>query len=77
MIPSDDRILTIISIAFLVVLAIWTVQPRIARHDETPTIIKCRFGEIDINRWPGGHTVTWWQDADHTINVRLVSLPPW
>ncbi|MBC8255599.1 MAG: hypothetical protein H8E35_16440 [Ardenticatenia bacterium] len=54
MLPSDDRMLTIISIAFLCVLAIWTVQPRLARHDGMLTIIKCRFGEIDINRWPGG-----------------------
>ncbi len=59
MIPSDGCILTIIFTAFLVVLAIWTVQPRLARHDDTLTIIKCRFGEIDINHWPGYRTVIW------------------
>ena len=75
MIPSDDRILTIISVAFLFVLTIWTVQPRLARHYDALTLIKCRFGEIDINRLPGGHAVIWWQDADYTVNVWLVVLP--
>jgi len=59
------------------VFTVWTLQPRHALHDETPTIIKCRYGEIDIDRWSDGHTVTWWQDADCTVNVRPVTLPPW
>ena len=67
--PPDDRILTIISIAFLFVLATWTVQPRLTLHDETLTIIKTRFGELDINRWPSGRTVIWWQDADYTTGL--------
>lgn len=75
MIPSDDRILTIMSIAFLVVLTIWTVQPCITLHDDTLTIIKTRFGEIDINHWQGYRTVVWWQDVDYTVNARLVVLP--
>ena len=59
MLPSDDRILTIISVAFLFVLAIWTVQPRLARHDDTLTIIQCRFGERHqpLARWPHGDLV--------------------
>ncbi|MBC8218175.1 MAG: hypothetical protein H8E73_06885 [Planctomycetes bacterium] len=52
------------------------MRPRLALHDETLTIIKTNFGELDINRWPGYRAVIWWQDADYTVNVRLVSLPP-
>ena len=48
MLPSDDRILTVSSIAFLFVLAIWTVQPRLALHDGTLTITKTGFGQLDI-----------------------------
>ena len=36
-----------------------------------------KFGEIDVNHWPGYRTVIWWQDTHYTVNVRLVSLPPW